>query len=431
MIEIWRNWGSQAGVRERLVESALDALARTQRVREAMTRVVTGNQLKVLEAFRAFQVDEGDLAASSGYAYSDRGRDKLEGIYARVFGAESALVRPQIVSGTHALAIALFGLLRPGDELILATGQPYDTLLGMTGLRPGEPGALTEFGVSLRLVELGPDGNPDVKAVAEAVNRRTRMVFLQRSRGYSLRPSISVDGLAEIIRAVKDVSPETVCLVDNCYGELVEDREPTQAGADLIAGSLIKNPGGGLASTGGYLVGKAELVEIASARLTAPGIGGEVGPFPGSTKREFFQGLFLAPQAVGQALEGAVFAADFFGMLGFHTDPLPDDRRTDIIQAVVLRSRERLVAFCQGLQSGSPVESHVRPVPWAMPGYEHDIIMAAGAFTQGSSIELSADGPLREPYAAYLQGGLARDQVVAACLLAAQAMQTNGLLPDN
>ncbi len=430
MREIWQSWGRWTGVEPWLIEVALAALGRTARPREALAGRVTYNQLKVLEAFRAHQVDEGDLAPSSGYAYNDRGRQKLESLYAQVFGAEAALVRPQIVSGTHALAIALFGILRPGDELVLATGTPYDTLLGMIGLRPGEPGALTELGVKPAVVPLLPGGSPDLEALVGAITPRTRMVFIQRSRGYALRPSIPVDGIAEIVAAVKRANPEAVCLVDNCYGELVEEREPAQVGADLIAGSLIKNPGGGLASTGGYLAGRAELVNVASGRLTAPGIGGEVGPFPGSTKREFFQGLYQAPQAVGQALEGAVFASDFFGLLGFETDPQPPEPRTDLIQSVVLGSRERLIAFCQGLQSGSPVDSHVRPVPWPMPGYDHDVIMAAGAFTQGSSIELSSDGPLREPYVAYLQGGLNRDQVVAACLLAAQAMDRAGLLPE-
>ena len=385
------------------------------------------NQLRVLDAMRRHRVEESDLAPSSGYGYHDRGREKLEAIYAEVFGGDAALVRPQIVSGTQALALAFFGNLLPGDELLLATGEPYDTLAAVIDAEGRRPGSLGEMGVRVRRVGLGPQG-PDLDAIAAATGAGTRVVFSQRSRGYSARPSLAVGQVGEIVRAVKGRNPQAVCLVDNCYGEFVEPEEPCAAGADLVAGSLIKNPGGGLAGTGGYLVGRPGVVERAAARLTAPGLGGQVGPFLGSTKRDFYQGFYLAPLVVGQALQGAVFAAAFFAALGFEVQPAADEPRTDLIQAITLGSREALVDFCRGIQAGSPVEAHLRPEPWAMPGYDHEVIMAAGAFTQGSSIELSADAPLRPPYTVYLQGGLNLPQVVAASLLAAQRLRNSGAL---
>lgn len=427
--DAWAGWTRSLGLApaqaDALAAHAAAALEQTARARHQVTAIAAANSLRVLDAFRQLQVDEADLAPSTGYGYNDRGREKLDQLYARIFGAEAALVRPQIVSGTHAISLGLFGLLRPGDELVLATGTPYDTLHGLLGLRPGTPGSLAEFGVRLRQIDLLPDGGPDLGAIAAAVGPQTRAVFIQRSRGYTQRPSLPVATINRVIATVKEANPAAYCLVDNCYGEFVETAEP---GADLTAGSLIKNPGGGLATTGGYLAGKAECIELAAARLTAPGVGGEVGPFSAQDKRLFYQGLFLAPHVVGQALQVAHFAAALFERLGCRVDPGPGTPRTDLIQSLELGSADALIAFCQGLQSGSPVESHVRPEPWPMPGYDHNVIMAAGTFTQGASIELSADGPLRPPYAAYLQGGLTLESGIAACLSAAAEMARRGVL---
>lgn len=397
--------------------------------RQALEQRAQRHSLNVLSAFRAHHVSETDLLPSSGYGYHDQGRDKLEAIYASLFGAEAALVRPQIVSGTHAIALMLFGCLRPGDELLIATGDPYDSLQGLLGLVPGTAGSLAEWGVTCRVLPWPEHGLPDPSAVAAALGSQTRAVFLQRSRGYSERPTIPVRHLGAMIEAVRRVRPDVYCLVDNCYGEFVEELEPGHVGADLFAGSLIKNPGGGIATTGGYVAGRHELVEQAGACLTAPGVGREIGPVTGSLKREFYQGLLLAPAHVGQALQGAAFAAHFFTRLGFPTDPGPGGWRGDLIQAVATGSRDGLIRFCQGLQAAAPVDAYVQPEPWAMPGYEHEVIMAAGTFTQGSTMELSADGPLRPPYTAYLQGGLQAVAVAAACLHAAAAMADAGLVP--
>lgn len=392
--------------------------------REVITRA---NQWKVLKAMQDHQISDFHLKGSTGYGYGDTGRDALEEVYAQVFGTESALVRGQIVSGTHALAIAMFGNLQPGDEMVSAVGDPYDTLRKLIGLPQPGPGSLRALGVKYRQVELTADGRPDLPAIENAVTPKTRLVLLQRSRGYAWRPALSLEDLAAMIETIKSVNPAAVCLVDNCYGEFVNQLEPTQVGADLVAGSLIKNIGGGLAPTGGYVAGKAEPVENSARRLTAPGIGSAVGASL-EFNRPFYQGLFLAPQVVSEAMKGAVFMARFFERLNFPVTPRFDEPRGDIIQAVALGSAEALIAFCQGLQKASPVDAHVAPVPWAMPGYQDEVIMAAGTFIQGASIELSADGPLRQPYIGYVQGGLTKDHVILGAAMAAQTMLDRGMI---
>lgn len=403
----------------------------TRAINTAIQQVAFRNQQKVLNAFAAERVSEHHLKGSTGYGYGDQGRDTLERVFARVLGAEAALVRGQIVSGTHAIALALFGVLRPGDELLSVTGRPYDTLEQVIGLNPqaasGAPtaGSLRDWGVSYRQVDLRPDGAPDFEAINTAINPKTKMVAIQRSRGYSWQPAQTLAGLKELIGYVKNRKPEIIVFVDNCYGELVEDREPTQVGADLIAGSLIKNLGGGLAPAGGYVAGRQELVTLAANRWTAPGIGGAVGASP-DYNRLLFQGLFMAPHIVGEALQGAVFAAALFSELGFPVSPAYDQPRSDLVQAIQLGSAERILAFCRGIQLASPVDSYVTPEPWEMPGYQDQVIMAGGTFVQGSTLELSADAPLRDPYTIYLQGGLCREHVKFGTLLAAERVLSLG-----
>jgi len=377
------------------------------------------NHAKVLEAFRKMRVSEFHLKGSTGYGYGDRGRETLEGVYAAVFRAEAALVRSQIVSGTHAIALCLYGVLRPGDELLAVQGEPYDTLGEMIGIRGRENGSLREFGVRYKQVELLPGGLLDFAGIEKALGDKTKMVILQRSRGYKWGPSLSVGEMRKLIAFIKDKKPDAIVFVDNCYGEFVEVEEPVEAGADLAAGSLIKNPGGGIAPTGGYVVGKKKYVEMAANRWSAPGIGLEVGP-SAEHQRLLYQGLFLAPHIVAEALKGAVFAARFFERLGFEVMPGYCEERSDIVQAISLGSPERVVAFCRGLQSASPVDSHVSPEPVAMPGYGDPVVMAAGTFVQGASLELSADGPIRPPYTVYLQGGLSKEYVRLAVLSAAR-----------
>jgi len=377
------------------------------------------NHKKILDAFHKARVSDYHFKGSTGYGYDDSGREALEEIYANIFKTEAALVRGQIVSGTHALAICLYGLLRPGDELIFVQGKPYDTLEEIIGVRGNAPGSLREMGIKYKQLNLLDSGQIDYGAVEKEMSKNTKLVLLQRSCGYSRRPSLNIRDMENLIKKIKKKGPETLILVDNCYGELVETREPTEVGADLVAGSLIKNPGGGLAPTGGYIAGKKKLVEAAAARWTAPGIGSEVGPVF-EWQRMFFQGLFLAPHFVAEALKGAIFTARFFKELGFPVYPSFDQQRTDIIQAVELGSRELLVAFCRGIQKGSPVDAHVLPEPWHMPGYGNEVIMAAGTFVQGASLELTADGPLRPPYIAYVQGGLSKDYVRLGIISAAR-----------
>ncbi|GCL70283.1 hypothetical protein PN4B1_01830 [Paenibacillus naphthalenovorans] len=390
-------------------------------------RVVDRNQWKVIRAFQKHKVSDYHFAASTGYGYNDRGREVLDLVYADVFGAEAALVRPHFVSGTHTIGTALFGVLRPGDELLMITGRPYDTLHKVIG-KPGDGnGSLQDWGISYGEVGLLEDGSPDYAEIARRIGPSTKVVGIQRSRGYAWRPSFTVSRIAEMVRFVKEIRPDIIVFVDNCYGEFTELAEPTEVGADLMAGSLIKNPGGALAETGGYIAGKAKYVELASYRLTAPGIGGEVGAMLGTT-RSIYQGLFLAPHLVGQAVKGSVFAAAVFEQLGFTTSPHWSDPRTDLIQAIQFTGAEHLIAFVQGIQQAAAVDSHVVPEPWDMPGYEHPVIMAAGTFIQGGSLELSADAPIREPYIAYMQGGLTYSHCKMGVLTAIQNMIDRGLL---
>jgi cystathionine beta-lyase family protein involved in aluminum resistance len=382
-------------------------------------KISFNNHGKVLQAFREARVSDYHLKGGTGYGYNDPGRESLENVYSRIFNTEAALVRSQIVSGTHAIALCLFGVLRPGDELLAVQGRPYDTLESIIGLPGDGKGSLGDYGVVYRQVEPLPDGQPDFMAIKKAINKKTRMIMLQRSRGYSLKPSLNIQDMSLLIAFIRSCKDDVVVFVDNCYGEFAEELEPTDIGADIIAGSLIKNPGGGLVPTGGYVAGKKELVELAAARWTAPGIGSEVGPAPDFI-RLMFQGIFLAPSIVAGALQGAVFTACLFERLGFSTSPFYSEPRTDIIQSIMLGSTERLVAFCRGIQSASPVDAHVRPEPGAMPGYTDPVIMAAGTFIQGASLELSADAPLREPYAVFMQGGLSRHYTRLAAINAAR-----------
>lgn len=384
------------------------------------------NSAKVLAAFINNRVSAAHLTGTTGYGYDDRGRDDLDKLYAQIFGTEDALVRHTFVSGTHALATALFGVLRPGDRMVSVTGSPYDTLEETIGIRGQGTGSLREFGVSYSQIELLPDGRPDMAAITAAAPS-AKMIYIQRSRGYSLRPSLSVAAIGEICSAAKAANPQVIVMVDNCYGELVEKQEPTQVGADLAAGSLIKNLGGGIAPTGGYIAGRRDLVELCGYRLTCPGMGREVGCTL-DTLRAMYMGLFFAPSTVASALRTAVFAAAFYSLLGFGVNPGWEEPRTDIIQSVLCGGAEQLVAFCRGIQKGAPIDSFVTPEPWDMPGYDSQVIMAAGAFTMGASIELSADAPLREPYAAWLQGGLTYPTGKAGVVLSAQELLEKGLL---
>lgn len=383
--------------------------------------IAEANTLKVLDAMRECKVSDSHFNTTSGYAYDDIGRGKLEELYAKIFGAERALVRTQFVSGTHALATVLFGILRPGDEMVSLTGKPYDTMQTVIGYDNPSPGSLKEFGIKYKELPM-VDGKVVVDNINHIVNENTKLALIQRSRGYSMRNPLSIEDIREITTEVHRINPECICFVDNCYGEFVDVLEPTQAGADIMAGSLIKNPGGGIAPTGGYIAGKDKLVELASYRLTAPGMGDELGASL-ANNRLLFQGLFLAPHVVSQAIKGAIFAAGIFAKLGYKTLPLPEDVRGDIIQAIELGSAEKLIAFCGGIQKYSPVDSFATPEPWDMPGYADQVIMAAGTFVQGASIEFSADGPLRAPYNVYLQGGLTFEHAVIGIMGAAQAIE--------
>lgn len=380
------------------------------------------NTLKVLDAMRINRVSEAYFHTTSGYAYDDLGRQKLEELYAEVMGAERALVRTQFVSGTHALATVLFGILRPGDHLLSLTGTPYDTMQTVIGYSNPSSGSLKEFGILYDELPL-VNNCVDIDSIAAIVNSNTKMVMIQRSRGYSTRNSLTINDIKTICEIVKQCNPNCVCFIDNCYGEFVETLEPTQVGADIIAGSLIKNPGGGLALTGGYIAGKKELVEAASYRLTAPGMGDELGASL-ANHRSLFQGFFLAPHVVAQALKGAVFAAGLFQELGYQVWPSPEAKRSDIIQAIELGTAEKLIAFCGGIQRYSPVDSYAAPEPWDMPGYADQVIMAAGTFIQGASIELSADGPMRPPFNVYLQGGLTFEHAKIGIMNAAQSLES-------
>ncbi|MBR1660611.1 MAG: methionine gamma-lyase family protein [Oscillospiraceae bacterium] len=392
---------------------------------DAIDATAEYNQAKVLRAMQRARVDAGCFAGSTGYGYDDVGRDTLEQVYADAFGAESALVRPQLVCGTHALAVALSANLLPGDELLSPVGKPYDTLEEVIGIRPS-PCSLAEYGVSYRQVDLLPGGGFDYEGIRAAIHEKTKLVTIQRSKGYAMRPTLSVEQIGELIAFCKRCKPDVTVMVDNCYGEFVETREPSELGADMIVGSLIKNPGGGLAPIGGYICGTKQCVDRCAYRLSAPGLGQEVGASL-DVKTSLYQGFFLAPTVTAGALKGAVFAAKLYESLGFQVLPGGDESRHDIIQAIELGSAEALAAFCEGIQAAAPVDSYVKPVPAPMPGYDSDVIMAAGAFVQGSSIELSADGPLRPPYAVYFQGGLTWYHAKLGVMLSLQKLWERGL----
>jgi cystathionine beta-lyase family protein involved in aluminum resistance len=408
-------------------EAAAKAAQMAEPAFKKIDEITDYNQQKMMAAFIEAGVSESHFAASTGYGYGDRGRDTLDFVYAKAFGAEDALVRHNFVSGTHALTVALFGVLRPGDTVLSVTGIPYDTLRGVIGLTGDGNGSLKEFGIHYEQMELSDDGTPDYDEMENRINPNIRMVYVQRSRGYSLRPSLFVEDIEKIAGIAKRKAPDCIVMVDNCYGEFVQCEEPISRGADLMAGSLIKNPGGGVAPTGGYIAGRKDLVESCSYRLTTPGIGREIGATLGNN-RELFMGAFHAPHVTGEALKTAAFTAALFGLLGYDVTPRHDELRADIIQAVLLRKEEALIAFCQGVQKGAPVDSFVTPEPWDMPGYDCKVIMAAGAFTLGASIELSADAPLREPYAAWMQGGLNYHSGRLGAMLAAQSMLEQGIL---
>lgn len=411
---------------EQLKQLSHEAEEKIQPIIKEIDQKVESNQFRVLQAFHNNKISDYHFTPSTGYGYDDDGRDTLEKLYGEVFGGEAGLVRPQIVSGTHAISTALFGVLRPGDELLYITGAPYDTLEEIVGTRGKGHGSLNDFHIGYRAIPLADD-KVDFEAVKEAITENTKMIGIQRSKGYANRPSFTIAEIHEMITFVKSIKEDVIVFVDNCYGEFVEVQEPCHVGADLIAGSLIKNPGAGIVKTGGYLVGREDLIELCGYRLTSPGIGREVGASLYSLQ-EMYQGLFLAPHIVGQAVKGAVYSSALLENAGFNTTPSWSSVRTDLIQSVQFDDRERMVAFCQAIQAASPVNAHVRPEPAYMPGYEDDVIMAAGTFIQGASLELSADGPLRPPYVAYVQGGLTYEHVKISVLRAVDDLLKKGLI---
>ena len=417
---------NQLGVSDKVLRFGQEVLAGLSDQFRHIDQVAEFNQAKVIAAMQKNRVNATHFNLSTGYGYDDEGRDNLERVYADCFGTEAALVRPQITCGTHALALALGANLLPGDELLSPVGGPYDTLEEVIGIRPS-PCSLKEYGVSYRQVDLLPSGGFDYDGIRAAINEKTKLITIQRSKGYATRPSYSVEEIGKLIAFCKECKPDVLCMVDNCYGEFVETQEPTNVGADMVVGSLIKNLGGGLAPTGGYVCGRKECIERCAYRLSAPGLGREVGANLGLLT-SFYQGLFLAPTVVSSAVRGAVFAAGCYEKLGFRVVPGSGESRRDIIQAVELGSREAMVAFCKGIQSAAPVDSYVTPEPWAMPGYESEVIMAAGAFVQGASIELTADGPIRPPYAVYFQGGLTWFHAKLGILMSIQKLLDAGII---
>ena len=422
LLELYERMGISPGVYaygEKILDKLADRFA-------AVDKVAEYNQAKVLAAMQKNRVSAACFVPSTGYGYDDTGRDCLERVYADVFHTEAALVRPQITCGTHALTVALSANLLPGDELLSPVGMPYDTLQEVIGIRES-PCSLKEYGVSYRQVDLLPDGGFDLDGIRSAISEKTKLVTIQRSKGYATRPTFSVDRIGKLIEFIKSIKSDVICMVDNCYGEFVETIEPSDVGADLVVGSLIKNPGGGLATSGGYICGKADLVERCAYRLSAPGLGQEVGANFGVMK-DFYQGFFLAPTVVAGAEKGAIFAANLYEPLGFRCVPNASESRHDIIQAVELGSEAGMIAFCQGIQAAAPVDSYATPMPWDMPGYNDQVIMAAGAFVQGSSIELSADGPIRAPFAVYFQGGLTWYHAKLGILMSLQKMIDGGLV---
>lgn len=417
---------NQLGVSDKVLCFGQEVLAGLSDQFRHIDQVAEFNQAKVIAAMQKNRVNATHFNLSTGYGYDDEGRDNLERVYADCFGTEAALVRPQITCGTHALALALGANLLPSDELLSPVGGPYDTLEEVIGIRPS-PCSLKEYGVSYRQVDLLPGGGFDYDGIRAAINEKTKLITIQRSKGYATRPSYSVEEIGKLIAFCKECKPDVLCMVDNCYGEFVETQEPTNVGADMVVGSLIKNLGGGLAPTGGYVCGRKECIERCAYRLSAPGLGREVGANLGLLT-SFYQGLFLSPTVVSSAVRGAVFAAGCYEKLGFRVVPGSGETRRDIIQAVELGSREAMVAFCKGIQSAAPVDSYVTPEPWAMPGYESEVIMAAGAFVQGASIELSADGPIRPPYAVYFQGGLTWFHAKLGILMSIQKLLDAGII---
>ncbi len=415
------------GIQQSVLDFAREAEKEIRPIFAHIEAVAELNQYKVLAAMQKNKLSDVHFSATTGYGYNDLGRDTLEQIYADVFQTESALVRPQIISGTHALTVALFGNLRHGDELLSPVGKPYDTLVGVIGHDRKTKGSLAEHGISYKQVDLKPDGGIDYDKIAQAITSKTKLVTIQRSKGYSFRRSFTVEEIKALISFVKQVKPDVICMVDNCYGEFVDTMEPSEVGADLVVGSLIKNPGGGLAPVGGYIAGKAEYVENAAYRLSAPGLGKEVGPSLGITP-SFLQGFFLSPQVVSGSVKGAVFASQIFKTLGFAVSPEPTDKRSDIVQAIQMQTAQNVIAFCQGIQKGAAVDSYVVPEPWDMPGYDCPVIMAAGAFVQGSSIELSADAPIKPPYHVYFQGGLTWYHAKIGVMIALNTMVQQGLI---
>lgn len=414
------------GIDDKVFEYSESILKDLKERFDEIDRLADINQLKVIASMQKNNVSEACMLGTTGYGYNDIGRETLEKVYADIFHTEDALVRAQITCGTHALALALMSNLRPGDELLSPVGKPYDTLEEVIGIRDSV-GSLKEYGVTYRQVDLLDDGTFDYENIKKALNDKTRLVTIQRSKGYQTRPSFSVKQIGELISFVKNIKPEVICMVDNCYGEFTEEIEPSDVGADMVVGSLIKNPGGGLAPLGGYICGKKECVENAAYRLTSPGLGKEVGASL-TILRDFYQGLFLAPTVVASALKGAIFAANVYEKLGFDVIPNSIEDRHDIIQAVTFGDRDKMIAFCQGIQAASPVDSFVKPEPWAMPGYDSDVIMAAGAFISGSSIELSADGPVKEPYSVYFQGGLTFPHVKLGIIKSLQTLYERNLV---
>lgn len=408
-----------------------DIIIQTERdikpLKEKVEEIVEKNQQRVLDAFIENRVSDSHFNSTTGYGYDDLGRDALEAVYRDVFATEDALVRPQLVSGTHAISTALFGVLRPGDELLYITGKPYDTLEEVIGKRGDSPGSLYEYGITYQEVNLKEDGRIDFPVIEKAIHPKTKVIGIQRSKGYDNRPSFTVQEIKEMVDFVKEIKQDVIVFVDNCYGEFVEEIEPTHVGVDLMAGSLIKNPGGGIVRSGGYIVGREHLVEQCANRLTAPGLGKESGATL-NMLQELFQGFFLAPLIVGEALKGAIFTSRFLELAGFETTPKYDSKRTDLIQSVNFETAEQMIAFCQAIQENSPVNSHFTPYPSEMPGYEDEVIMAGGTFIQGSSIELSADGPIRPPYTAYVQGGLTYSHVKLALTRAIAALEKKGFL---
>ena len=426
MLETVKRQYKELGIDEDVYEFGAKIIEELRPRFDEIDAVAECNHLRVMQAFAKNRVRTECFNTATGYGYDDVGRDTLEQVYADLFHGEAALVRPQITCGTHALALALMSNLRPGDELLSPVGKPYDTLEEIIGIRPST-GSLAEYGISYRQVDLLEDGSFDFEGIKEAINEKTKLITIQRSKGYATRPTLSVERIGELIKFVKEIKPDVICMVDNCYGEFVQTIERLDVGADMMVGSLIKNLGGGLAPIGGYIVGKKECVDNAAYRLTSPGLGKEVGASLG-VMQSFYQGLFFSPTVVAGALKGAIFAANIYEKLGFDVHPNATEPRFDIIQAVTFHKPEGLIAFCEGIQAAAPVDSYVTPEPWDMPGYDDQVIMAAGAFIQGSSIELSADGPLREPYTAFFQGGLTWNHAKQGILMSLQKLKEKGLI---